>query len=481
VANSSVPVWQAIIVSAPNETTVSGNAFVPKTQEMFSYDLDGNLAADGRWNYTWDGENRLIALVANTAVGPQQSIRFEYDSKGRRVGKKVWNNLTFNGTPSLEQKFLYDGWNLIAVLNSSFALQTSFYWGSDLSGAMQGAGGVGGLLEINDAANGVHLVGYDGNGNVGLLTKGSDGSISARYEYGPFGELLRTTGPMGKTNPFRFSTKYQDDETDLLYYGYRYYNASTGKWLSRDPLTDEEGLDAAEEVGGMNLYGFCCANPINLFDDLGLAFYAIGGTLETAASRANPWQLYNETTERPRHYWRGPHGPMGTTRGSDAWDITLRVYDQIEQDFCAAKASGQNLTINLTGWSRGAMIASMVAKMLNDSGLWCNECFTLKHYQPVKVNWVGLFDAVSMMKDMGFPTAVPSNVAHFDHAIKTKHTGKQRIFPTWHFSGSNERAFNNNDGSLTTHADIGMSVILGNHNDVYPWIKGQATAAGVGF
>ena len=40
---------------------------------------------------------------------------------------------------------------------------------------------------------------------------------------------------MAKANPFRFSTKYQDDETDLLYYGYRYYNASTGRWLSRDP------------------------------------------------------------------------------------------------------------------------------------------------------------------------------------------------------------------------------------------------------
>jgi hypothetical protein len=38
---------------------------------------------------------------------------------------------------------------------------------------------------------------------------------------GPFGEVIRATGPMAKTNPFRFSTKYQDDQTDLLYYGYR--------------------------------------------------------------------------------------------------------------------------------------------------------------------------------------------------------------------------------------------------------------------
>ncbi len=55
---------------------------------------------------------------------------------------------------------------------------------------------------------------------------------------GPFGELLRATGPMAKANPFRFSTKYQDDESDLLYYGLRYYNPSTGRWNSRDPLGD---------------------------------------------------------------------------------------------------------------------------------------------------------------------------------------------------------------------------------------------------
>ncbi|MEI6782711.1 MAG: RHS repeat-associated core domain-containing protein [Verrucomicrobiota bacterium] len=55
---------------------------------------------------------------------------------------------------------------------------------------------------------------------------------------GPFGEVIRATGPMAKAIPFRFSTKYQDDETDLLYYGYRYYSASTGRWLNCDPLAD---------------------------------------------------------------------------------------------------------------------------------------------------------------------------------------------------------------------------------------------------
>jgi RHS repeat-associated protein len=66
---------------------------------------------------------------------------------------------------------------------------------------------------------------------------------------------------MAKANPFRFSTKYQDNETDLFYYGCRYYNPSTGRWISRDPI---------EEQGGLNLHGFVGNNSINKLDLLGL-------------------------------------------------------------------------------------------------------------------------------------------------------------------------------------------------------------------
>jgi hypothetical protein len=251
-----------------------------------------------------------------------------------------------------------------------------------------------------------------------------------------------------------------------------FYNPSQGRWLSRDP---------ANEDAGFNLYGFVGNNPITQVDDLGLAFYAVDGTWTDASSQANPWQLYNETTERPRHYWRGPtDGPGGT----DAYQIANTVYNAIQIDFCAAKKCGRDLTINMTGWSRGAMIVSLVAQMLNISGVSCpGYGLSWDTYRPVKVSWIGLFDAVAQMPGAAgvFPTAVPSNVSHFDQAIKTKHTGRQKLFPTWHFRGENARAFYNDNGSLTTHKDVGMSVALGNHNNAYPWIRGQAIAAGVGF
>ncbi len=101
------------------------------------------------------------------------------------------------------------------------------------------------------------------------------GSVT-QYSYGPFGELIRATGPVAKLNPFRFSTKYQDDETDLVYYGYRYYNASTGRWLSRDPI-EEPGfilLTTGEYIGddgGLNLYAFVGNNALFFYDLNGLA------------------------------------------------------------------------------------------------------------------------------------------------------------------------------------------------------------------
>jgi RHS repeat-associated protein len=80
---------------------------------------------------------------------------------------------------------------------------------------------------------------------------------------GPFGELDLgpANGYMALQNPFRFSTKFQDDETGLLYYGYRYYTPTTGTWLSRDPVA---------EKGGINLYGLLRNDAQRRVDVLGL-------------------------------------------------------------------------------------------------------------------------------------------------------------------------------------------------------------------
>jgi len=83
----------------------------------------------------------------------------------------------------------------------------------------------------------------------------------AHREYGPFGETLAASGPMADVFNFWFSTKYLHHETGLYYYGERYYSPGLGRFLSRDPIGEE---------GGLNEYGFVGNDPVNSADPFGL-------------------------------------------------------------------------------------------------------------------------------------------------------------------------------------------------------------------
>jgi len=303
VDNSGGPVWTNVTVTAAGQSAVSGHAAVAPALQGFSYDLDGNLTQDGLWVYTWDGENRLVAVesVWGVAEAGRRRVDFGYDAQGRRVEQVVsgWDGQGWGYVPQSTNRFVYNGWNLVAVLDGNNAPLLSFTWGTDLSGSVQGAGGVGGLssLTVHTGPNaGRYFYAYDGNGNVMALVSAADGSVAARYEYGPFGELIRATGPMAKTNPFRFSTKYQDEETGLVYYGYRYYDPSTGRWPNRDPI-GEPGFEllrrkqASASTGEPNRYLFVKNNPLQNIDPEGLDLITItytNGTTVTYGTFSSP-------------------------------------------------------------------------------------------------------------------------------------------------------------------------------------------------
>jgi RHS repeat-associated protein len=181
-------------------------------------------------------------------------VNFIYDSQSRRIAETV-------GTAT--KITVYDGWNPIAEysspnLQSPISHVRSFTWGIDLSGTMQGAGGVGGLLAVTDST-GTYYPTYDGNGNVSEYLD-STGAVAAHYEYDPFGKTTVATGPKANDFSHRFSTKPLDITTGLYYYAYRYYDPATGRWPSRDPIG---------ERGGVNLYGFVENDGLNVWDYLG--------------------------------------------------------------------------------------------------------------------------------------------------------------------------------------------------------------------
>jgi RHS repeat-associated protein len=213
-------------------------------------------------------------------------VTYTYGRRGRRIRKQYF---TYSGgwVEQSDLLFLYDGWNLVAELdaNSSNAKVCTYVWGTDLSGSLMGAGGVGGLLKVTyyGSTTTNAFVAYDGHGNVAALADAMNGSVTARYEYGPFAELIRATGPMAKVNPVCFSTKYTDRESDFLYYGYRYHNPSTGRWLNRDPLVEASfrrsylaSISLMERVGILripspgNEFLFPGNRPLDSIDAVGL-------------------------------------------------------------------------------------------------------------------------------------------------------------------------------------------------------------------
>jgi RHS repeat-associated protein len=280
VTNASVAVWLsatnlAVLNNGTNADIIAstiGNMYVPQTPEVFAYDADGNLTNDGRWSYTWDAENRATSFTRNSSApsGSKVKLDCQYDYRSRRTQKIVssWNGSAYVAQST--NKFVYDGWNLISILDATNGLVQSFTWGTDASGSLQGAGGVGGLISmtVHQGTNaGIYFYCYDGNHNVATLVNATNGAVEAVYELDAFLGIHRATGRLAFVNPFVGSTKFCDWETGFLYYGYRYYDPSTGRWLNRDLI---------EEGGGANLYGFAGNNLNDFVDAFGLATIRVG-------------------------------------------------------------------------------------------------------------------------------------------------------------------------------------------------------------
>jgi RHS repeat-associated protein len=261
-------------------TTNTGFALVPKAAETLSYDLDGNLLADSLWTNAWNAENRLVAVGSASGVPTNAWMRetWTHRTDGRWTERVVsaWNGTAY--VPQFTNRFVWDGQALLAILDQANAVSVALMRGLDLSGSRQGAGGVGGVLAVNIATNGVQFAAYDGNGNIIALCGAADGAATATYEYSPFGQTLRAEGVVARANPIRWSTQFANDVTGTAKYLFRDYQMANGRWPNRDPL-GEAGFEvirntAAKDMGAEpNRYSFTANNPISHFDSMGLKIY----------------------------------------------------------------------------------------------------------------------------------------------------------------------------------------------------------------
>lgn len=333
--NASGAAWTEVTVSQGTDST-TGHVLIAPASVTPTYDLDGNLESDGVWSYTWDAENRMIKAVRNLPGVPYREVRYAYDAFDRRVQRIVYH--APNSPPVSTERYLHEGARCLITLDGSNQPVQSYLWGLDVSRTMDNAEGVGGLLAIRDHATGeTHFACSDGNGNVTTLVAASTGAVSANYEYGPFGDIIRATGPYAGANPFRFSTRCHDNVTGLLDYGARWYKPEWGRWLSRDPLG---------ELDSPNLYRFVGNDPINSID--------LGGKYS--------WEVWRDVLLSPNTY-------VDIASDPEYWDDVGQNFKDVGEGFVnGAKGTvdGVKSIPEIADFVASGEAAEMVDRLLND-------------------------------------------------------------------------------------------------------------------
>lgn len=199
----------------------------------YGFDAAGSRTSNGSTTYTYDAENRL-----KTTGG----VTYTYDGDGRRVkksnGKIYWYSIA--GEVLTET-------DLAGVMTAEYV----FFGGKRVA------------RRLPD--NAVHYYYSDHLGSTSLITNNA-GLVKVDSDFYPFGGERSFVNTLN--NRYKFTGKERDTESDLDYFGARYYGSALGRFLSPDePFADQD-----EEIPqSWNLYTYVRNNPLNHVDLSGRA------------------------------------------------------------------------------------------------------------------------------------------------------------------------------------------------------------------
>ncbi len=118
-------------------------------------------------------------------------------------------------------------------------------------------------------------------GSVRLVVNASNGNVVQRMDYDTWGKVLNDTNP--GFQPFGFAGGIYDQDTKLVKFGARDYDPETGRWISKDPIKFD---------GGINLYAYADNDPVNRIDPNGLTSFPTespGAVTSGFGSRIDPF------------------------------------------------------------------------------------------------------------------------------------------------------------------------------------------------
>lgn len=231
-----------------------GEAFIP------AFDADGNQTlvktSTGTWKVVYNAENRPVTFT-KTEENMVTVVTCTYDFMGRRATKKeevITASQSGERTVlvTLHQRYIYRRYLQIACCDlTSFSHPCLWLITWDPAEPVSTRPLA---IQKDDAWS---TYGLDFTKNVWEIFN-AEGSISMTYSYEPYGAV---TVEGDVRQPIQWSSEHFDDELGLVYYNYRYYNSSNGRWVNRDPIG---------EVDDRNLYKFAQNNSIKIIDLRGL-------------------------------------------------------------------------------------------------------------------------------------------------------------------------------------------------------------------
>jgi len=202
-------------------------------------DANGNETSSQQYKYSWDAKNHLVGI---SWINPQpptmtDNITFTYDGNDHCVG--IVEN---HGSTVLTSKtFVWCGDRLCQERDSTGHTVTKQFF--DLGEQINGTN----YYFAKDHLRSIREV-VDGSGNV-----------QASYDYDPYGRQAVLSQAV--TADFGYAGMYANKSSGLNLTVFRVYDPDEGRWLSRDPIQEQDGL---------NLYAYVKDNPINRIDPLGL-------------------------------------------------------------------------------------------------------------------------------------------------------------------------------------------------------------------
>ena len=293
----------------------------------YDYDNNGNIISDGKYEYEYNDENKLVCAT-DINTGNYVDYRYTeynglyeiiyFDANGKRLARNYYsyagNRISkFNGTPITYDALgnpltYYNGtqftWEMgrqlaTATLSDGTAISykynadglrtekkvgdkvTSYTLvGSKITGQTDGTNTFYFRYDESDNLLGFELGGeqyfYITNlvGDIVAIVD-SNGETLVKYEYDPWGKCTIVSdiseNNLGTLNPFRYRGYYYDEETSFYYLQSRYYDFNTCKFINADDpsilLVDPYNVQC------VHIYDYCNNNPVIFVDYSGKFSY----------------------------------------------------------------------------------------------------------------------------------------------------------------------------------------------------------------